>query len=268
MKRWFLGLCVSLFVVLTVSAARTDTVRVYSETMKKDVKVVVVTPARGVLQAFPVIYLLHGYSGNAASWAQLTDLNRLAELYQVIFACPDGLNSWYWDSPRDPSSQYETFVSRELIAYVDSHFPTVPDRSARAISGLSMGGHGALWSAIRHRDVFGAAGSMSGGVDIRPFPDNWEMKKQLGERDANREVWDAHTVINQVDGLKDGDLALIVDCGADDFFFGVNNALHQALLNRKIAHDYIVRPGGHTGAYWANSIEYHVLFFRKYFNRR
>ena len=38
---------------------------------------------------------------------------------------------------------------------------------------LSMGGHGALWNAIRHSDIFGAAGSMSGGVDIRPFPDNW-----------------------------------------------------------------------------------------------
>ena len=48
-----------------------------------------------------------------------------------------------------------------------------------------MGGHGALWLAIRHQDIFGAAGSTSGGVDIRPFPDNWDMKKQLGEYKNN-----------------------------------------------------------------------------------
>ena len=67
-----------------------------------------------------------------------------------------------------------------------------------------MGGHGALWLAIRHQDIFGAAGSTSGGVDIRPFPDNWDMKKQLGEYINNKEIWDNHTVINQINKLQDG----------------------------------------------------------------
>jgi hypothetical protein len=125
----------------------------------------------------------------------------------------------------------------------------------------------ALWNAIRHSDIFGAAGSMSGGVDIRPFPDNWEMKKQLGELAANEAVWDSHTVINQVDKLKNGDLALIVDCGESDFFLDVNRNLHKRLLECKIDHDFITRPGGHTGTYWNNSIDYHILFFCKFFSR-
>ena len=109
--------------------------------------------------------------------------------------------------------QFEDYISDEVIRYVDSHFRTIPDRKARAISGLSMGGHGAMWNAIRHRDVFGAVGSTSGGLDIRPFPTNWKMKDQLGEFVANKKRWDEHTVINLIPSLNDGDLAIILDRG-------------------------------------------------------
>jgi S-formylglutathione hydrolase FrmB len=266
MKRIFLLLTVC-FATLTLSAAQTDTIRVHSTTMNKDIQVVMVTPEQGMIKQFPVIYLLHGFGGNAKMWPNIVDLNRLSELYQVIFVCPDGSISWYWDSPLDPTSRYETFISAELPAYIDAHYPTIADRKARAITGLSMGGHGALWNAFRHPDVFGAGGSTSGGVDIRPFPNNWLMKRHLGELQDNREVWDAHTVINQLDKLKDANLAIIVDCGVDDFFFEVNNNLHQALLERKIPHDYITRPGVHSNEYWHESLEYQVLFFRRVFNR-
>ena len=77
-------------------------------------------------------------------------------------------------APVIKNMQFEDYISDEVIRYVDSHFRTIPDRKARAISGLSMGGHGAMWNAIRHRDVFGAVGSTSGGLDIRPFPTNWK----------------------------------------------------------------------------------------------
>lgn len=98
----------------------------------------------------------------------------------MIIVCPDGRNSWYWDSPVDPSMQMESFFTDCLIPTVDSLYRTMPARGGRAITGLSMGGHGALWLAWRHPDLFGAAGSMSGGVDIRPFPANWNMADRLG----------------------------------------------------------------------------------------
>jgi len=93
------------------------------------------------------------------------------------------------------------------------------------------------------------------------------MKKQLGEKAQNEALWDEYTVINQLDKIKNGDLAIIVDCGYDDFFFAVNNALHDKLLAKGINHDYIVRPGRHDGQYWNNSIDYQILFFLKNFKR-
>lgn len=263
------GTLVCLF-ALAAQAARVDTVMVKSASMNKEVKVVYVLPDKAVAgQACPVVYLLHGYGGNAQTWIKLKpELPEMADEKGVIFACPDGKNSWYWDSPKNPSYRYETFVSSELVEYTDSHYATVSDRKARAISGFSMGGHGAMWNAIRHKDVFGAAGSMSGGVDIRPFPESWEMSRQLGELAGNEKVWDAHTVVNQLDAIGNGDLALIIDCGEGDFFLEVNKELHRRLLERKIDHDFICRPGWHDAAYWNNSIDYHILFFCKFFNRK
>lgn len=254
---------------IALQAARVDTVLVKSPSMHKDVKVVYVVPDKAMAKvACPVVYLLHGYGGNARSWVQLKpELLQMADEKGIIFVCPDGKNSWYWDSPQDPAYRYETFISSELVNYTDANYATIRERKARAISGLSMGGHGALWNAIRHKDVFGAAGSMSGGVDIRPFPKNWEMSRQLGEMAGNEAVWEAHTVVNQLDKIANGDLALIIDCGEADFFIDVNKDLHRRLLERKIDHDFITRPGGHSGTYWNNSIDYHILFFDKFFKK-
>lgn len=258
-------------VAVSVQAARVDTVSVKSPSMNKDVKVVYILPDKAISknpQACPVIYLLHGYSGNARTWIGLKpELPQIADEKGIIFVCPDGKNSWYWDSPKNPSYRYETFISSELVNYTDAHYATIPEKRARAITGLSMGGHGAMWNAIRHKDVFGAAGTTSGGVDIRPFPKNWEMKKQLGELTENEAIWNSHTVINQIDKLANGDLAVIIDCGESDFFLEVNKELHKRLLAYKIDHDFITRPGGHTGEYWHNSIDYQILFFSKFFKK-
>lgn len=268
-KRFVLFGFLLCLLVITVQAALVDTVMVMSPSMKKEVEVVYVVPDKALdKKACPVVYLLHGHGNNARCWITLKpELSQIADEKGVIFVCPDGKASWYWDSPKDSTYRYETFVSSELVRYTDEHYATIPERKARAISGLSMGGHGALWNAIRHKDVFGAAGSTSGGVDIRPFPMNWGMNKQLGEYADNKEVWDAHTVVNQLDKLENGDLALIIDCGEADFFLEVNKDLHKRLLDKKIEHDFITRPGGHNGTYWNNSIDYQILFFDKFFKK-
>ena len=252
-------------------AAKVDTLLIKSPSMNKDVKVVVVTPDVALgkkARACPVLYLLHGYGGNAKTWIGIKpNLPQIADEKGMIFVCPDGKNSWYWDSPLNPSYRYETFISSELVKYIDEHYKTIADRKGRAITGLSMGGHGAMWNAIRHKDIFGGAGTTSGGMDIRPFPKNWEMSKQLGDYDSNKEVWDNHTVINLIDGLENGDLAIIIDCGESDFFLKVNQNLHHRLLEKKIDHDFITRPGAHNGQYWNNSIDYQILFFDKFFKK-
>lgn len=268
-KQFIILLCGFLCASGALKAAKVDTLSVHSDAMNKKVKVVTVRPDKALAgEKCPVLYLLHGYGGNEKTWIGIKpDLPQIADRDGIIFVCPDGKNSWYWDSPLDKNYRYETFVSKELVNYIDKNFATKSDRKHRAITGLSMGGHGGMWLSIRHKDIFGGGGSMSGGLDIRPFPNSWEMKKQLGEEASNQSVWDSHTVINQLDQLKDGDLAIIIDCGSSDFFLEVNKTMHEKLLQKKIGHDFTVRPGEHNGKYWNNAVDYQILFFNKFFNK-
>ncbi len=263
--------CLLAIVHFAVQAAKVDTVDTYSSSMKKTIRAVIVTPdSYSVGQELPVVYLLHGYGGNYSDWIKkVPTITNAADLHKVIIVCPDGnVGSWYFDSPADPSFRYETYVADELVNWVDGHYRTIKNRSGRAITGLSMGGHGALYLAFRHQAVFGVAGSMSGGVDIRPFPNNWDMAKRLGAYAQFPERWEQNTVINLLHLLTPGALALIIDCGSEDFFFRVNNNLHEKLLERNIAHDYITRPGGHNWNYWTNAVTYQMLFMRQYFDRK
>ena len=255
----------------TLSAQKVDTIRILSPSMKKEIKNVIILPQdyeKNKKQSYPVVYLLHGHGGRYDSWIKETQprLPELATEWGMIFVCPDGSNSWYWDSPVDSSSRYETYISQELTDYIDKNYRSIASPKGRAITGYSMGGHGALWLAFRHPDLYGAAGSMSGGVDIRPFPHSWHMKDYLGSYEKNPEIWEQHTVINQLPyKAPTGQLALIIDCGSSDFFYEVNQRLHEKLLYYRIPHDYIIRPGSHTFSYWKNAIDYQLLYFNKYF---
>ena len=254
-----------------------DTVEVMSEAMGRSIKNVVIVPMEYIYfndaQAtrYPVLYLLHGAYGCYSDWSKKTDLNLLANEFGVIIVCPDGQDSWYFDSPIDPTMQFETYVSKELVEYIDSHYRTYANRYMRAITGLSMGGHGALFLAWRHPDVFWSCGSMSGNMDITQFPDSWHIKDRLGEQAANPQRWRDHAVCNQVDRLKNTTLTpaqnIIIDDGLNDIFIKNNIALHEQLVAAGIDHDFTVRPGRHSWDYWVNSLDYHMVFFKKAFDR-
>jgi S-formylglutathione hydrolase FrmB len=271
MKRFSISyLLVALFTT-GVFSATVDTVSVFSQKMEKNIKAVIIKPnSYNGQTAFPVLYLLHGHGGRYDGWIKGTPyIQELADHYGMMIVCPDGgYDSWYWDSPIDSTFQYETFVSKELIAWVDQNYKTVSSREGRAITGLSMGGHGGLYLAFRNQEVFGACGSMSGGVDIRPFPGNWNMAAHIGTQKENPEYWEDYTVIGQLYLLTPNTLKIIIDCGTEDFFYAVNERLHKELLYRNIPHDYITRPGAHNWQYWGNSVKYQMLFFHEFFNAR
>ena len=276
MKKLFTANCIFILVLLGMQAyaGNVDTIQIQSNYLKKATKFVVIQPSNQVLQnktqeRYPVVYLLHGYGGNYAQWSTTApQLAKTADDLKIIFVCPDGgKGSWYFDSPIDSSIRYESYITKELVPYIDANFPTITDPKSRAITGLSMGGHGGLYLAIRHSDVFGAAGSTSGGVDFRPFPKNWDIKNALGEYEQNKERWYDHTVMRQVELLKNNQLAIILDCGVDDFLIETNRQMHALLMQKGIPHEYIERPGAHTWPYWTEALPVQFFYLTKYLQR-
>lgn len=254
---------------LWASAFQLDTLIVESTSMGKQISNLVILPENYAAQdqSLPVVYLLHGAGGNYTSWvSKAPHIKAYANTHNIIIVCPDGgVTSWYFDSPIDASMQYETYVSEELVEAVDKKYNTIANKKARAITGLSMGGHGAFYLAFRHTDIWGAAGSMSGGLDLRPYPNHWDISKRLGSQSENKKRWSENSVINMIYLLDGRNLKLIFDCGIDDFFYDDNQRMHEKLVERRIPHDYIERPGRHNWDYWNNAIAYQLLFFDNFF---
>lgn len=105
-------------------AALVDTVLTHSTAMQKNIKAVVILPDNyKTAKEFPVLYLLHGYSGNYADWVtKAKGVEKLADQYNMIIVCPDGgFGSWYWDSPIASDFKYETYISDELVKWTDGN---------------------------------------------------------------------------------------------------------------------------------------------------
>ena len=111
------SLLVSCFVIFfqCVHAASVDTAITHSRVMNKDIKCIVIKPSSyDGRKHLPVVYLLHGHSGNFTDWiTRVPAIKQYADKDSIIIVCPDGnYNSWYLDAPVDPSIRYETYISK------------------------------------------------------------------------------------------------------------------------------------------------------------
>ncbi|MBB3840145.1 S-formylglutathione hydrolase FrmB [Runella defluvii] len=277
--RNFICLILILFAFMA-KAATVDSLDVPSAVMNKTYKAAVVLPASYAKNQsnYPVLYLLHGAGGNFSNWLTKTPnknlVKNLADQYNIIIVMPDGeIYSWYLDSPSNKNSQFETYITKEVIQKIDATYRTIKSNKGRAITGLSMGGHGAMYLSTRHPELFGAAGTMSGAMDINytKFKISSEyinstkerFEKLLGTSDVSQDVFLKNSIVNMVDAIKKNGMPIIIDCGVDDFLIDTNRELHSRLLYANVPHDYTERPGAHTWPYWENSLPFHVLFFHK-----
>lgn len=283
MKKIYSSLLLLVSLYFT-SYAQVDTIEVYSKAMEKSLKAAVVKPDNYSTdqKAIPTIYVLHGGSGGFTDWHdKVTEENLLAKLsnqYNVLIVTPGvGPSSYYYDSPLLDSVRYETYITEELIPFVDQNYNTIKEREGRAITGLSMGGHGAMMISAKHPELFVAAGSMSGvmNIDYRMWKvdENFKTRIKNGQLmalgDINYEApFTQYTAVGLVDNMKKNDIALLIDCGVDDFLIDTNRQIHQLLLEKEVDHEYTERPGAHTWQYWTEALPVHFLFFNREFQKR
>lgn len=262
------------------NGASVDTIDVQSRAMNKTLKAAVVLPESYKITkaAYPVLYLLHGGQGSFRDWLTSTPdkglVKNLADKYNLIIVTPDGgSTSYYFDSPLDKESQFETFISKELVAKIENMYRVIREKKGRVIAGLSMGGHGAMYLAARHPELYVAAGSMSGvmNIDTRTWkvPEAFAQSRAanfarlLGPAKDTINPYAGYTIVGMTEKLKANDVKLIFDVGVDDFLIEPNRDLHRRLLANGTPHDYIERPGAHTWEYWQNALPYQMLFFSR-----
>ena len=138
---------------------------------------------------FPVVYALHGYSIGAEQWSHEIHVPQTIEgafaqgAKEMIVVLPDSktVHNGSMYSSSVTTGDFEQFVAHDLVAYIDSHYRTIPDRKSRGLVGHSMGGYGATRIGMKHADVFGSLYIMSPCcLSPRPTgPANPENEKAL-----------------------------------------------------------------------------------------
>ncbi len=225
---------------------------------------------------FPILYFLHGLGDNeqtflhTGGWNLVEDLREKGQLKDFLIATPAGAASFYINS-RDGKVRYEDFLLQEFFPFIERHYRVRPGRASRAISGISMGGYGALHLAFAHPQLFSSVSAHSaalieklpvflsgtggttgrarvlGGVfGVPPDPAFWERNSPLAlARTAS------------LSGLK-----IYFDCGSeDDFGFDAGAvALDKILTSRKIPHEFHLYRGRHDWSYFASHLEASLSF--------
>ena len=118
---------------------------------------------------FPILYLLHGLGDNeqffihSGEWNLVEDMREKGELKDFLIATPDGGTSFYINA-KDGKERYEDFLVQEFLPFIEKRYRVSPGRANRAISGISMGGYGALHLAFRHPQLFSAVSAHSAAL--------------------------------------------------------------------------------------------------------
>jgi len=239
-------------------------------------------------QRYPVVYLLHGYTDNESGWIQFGEIQLAAdraiadrEIPPMIIVMPDGGITFYINDAAG-KVRYEDMFVQEFIPYIDKTYRTRPNREFRGVAGLSMGGWGTLVYSLRHPDLFAAGAAFSAAVwsddDILGMKQkNWDDllgplfgaagltgKARLTPHFRSVSPLDLGKTLPE-DSLKK--VRYYIDCGDDDFLIKGNCALHLALTDRKIPHEFRVRDGSHTWTYWRTGIVDGLKFIGESFHR-
>lgn len=118
---------------------------------------------------YPVVYALHGYSIGAEQWTHEIHVPQTIEgafakgSQEMIVVLPDSKTIYNGSmySSSVTTGDFENFIAHDVVAYIDSHYRTIPNRTSRGLVGHSMGGYGASRIGMKHPDVFGTLYIMS-----------------------------------------------------------------------------------------------------------
>ena len=215
----------------------------------------------GSLRRYPVLYLLHGLTGDYKDWTTRTNLAEYTRTLPLIVVMPDGENQWYTNAA-DGSARFEDYVVTDLPADVVQKYRTVNSRYGRAIAGLSMGGYGALKLSLKRPAQYAVTGSFSGafGATIEGRYDRMIASAKAPslttifgppESDTRKQ----NDLLALAAAMKrDGAPYLYVDCGTADSLIEENRAVVAALHKAGVAYEYHEIAGGHTWDYWDRRI--------------
>ena len=217
---------------------------------------------QGQAKHYPTLYLLHGSPGTDSNWFTGGRADQAAntliapgKIPELIMILPDGNGrrgqTSEWGNSFDQRQKIETYVSNDLIKYVDAKYRTIPDAAHRAIAGLSMGGFGAMNIAIHHPDIFGYVGSLGGYyfAEGSIWGNNATYRRENSPMEVlptDKRAWHLHMFIGAAT--------------QDQPFYTDAKQFVQELVKLHISYQFDVEIGAHSWQIWQVQM-YHTLLW-------
>src|SRR5580658_2564830 len=300
MRHVFSASCGTLFVFLICSLGsasaqgRIDCAALNSKILKQVVHYCVYLPASYSAPAatsakepapqYPGLYFLHGLGDNeqtlfnSGGMTLLDALHRQARMGDFLIVEPEGRRSFYINSA-DGSVRYSDFLIREFIPQIEAKYRIRPGREARAVSGISMGGYGALRLAFAHPEMFSAVSAQSAAL-ITASPQELDSASQTGSplagvlgavfgQPINVPHWNANSpfVLAKQNAAALRKLAIYFNCGQEDNYGFEKGAtvLHDELQKENVKHEYHAYPGDHGLEYFMSHFDEVMEFHSRAF---
>ena len=236
----------------------------YSECLKRNVSFRVIVPNEGDPkdgEPMKTLMLLHGYNGGQSDWIWNSHIVDIAQAHHLCVIMPAGENSFYLDGP-ETGRKYATYIGQELIEYTRKTFGLSDKPEDTFIGGFSMGGFGAIHTALQFNHTFSRAFAFSSALIMHNIENmkpedkdlvaNYEYYKmvfgdlsKMSESPNNPEV-----LIKQIREKKDILPKLYLTCGTEDDLLGVNHDFRDFLKENQVDFEYHESQGIHNWAYW------------------
>ena len=235
-------------------------------------------------QRYPVVYFLHGLGDNertlfnSGGWTLLDDLRKQHKMGDFLIVAPEGRRSFYINSANG-SVRYSDFFLQEFMTHIEGKYRIRAGRSGRAISGISMGGYGALRFAFAHPELFSAVSAQSAAL-MTESPKQLDAAGRTGValtgvldpvfgKPIAVAHWNANNpfLLARKNAGELRKLAIYFNCGQEDNYGFEKGAaaLHNELLKEGIQHEYHAYPGDHSVSYFlshfAEVMEFHSKAF-------
>ncbi len=216
----------------------------------------------------PVVYLLGGFGSSHRSFQKYLNLDSMASANNIYIVCPhSGNETWYLNHPDNDKIQYEKYFFTKIIPLAEKHIKI--DTSKRYITGVSMGGHGALLYFIKYNSRFAGAGSSSGVLNLKYSKvRDTSISKILGTYHPTENNYWEHSVNGRVKSLKGCGKPVFIDCGTEDYLLPAAKEFLE--IAHKSGFTFVKSTfarGGHNKEYWKNSVPAQLKYFGELGNR-
>ena len=227
-----------------------------SACLDRETTVNVILPADRPAGECPVVTLLHGMHGSYSDWMRKSSIETVAFFRKIAVIMPEGSNSYYHDMVY--GERFFTYISEELPAVMRRTFGFSNHRDKNFIAGLSMGGYGAIRTALLLPERYAGAASLSGALDLRRWSGNPQKNPYA------RRIWGEN--FEEIFPGSDSDLfhlmrtfpadkpapKLFFACGTEDALYQTQKDLLPILEEKKNVFDYTVKegPGAHNWLFW------------------